>query len=128
MYEHRDQMKINNNKCYSRSFIVKRIINYINKNYEQRISLKQIAHTMYLSPVYISKIFKDETGDSPINYLIKVRLEHARQILITSNEESIKSVANQVGYEDMYHFSKLFKKQYGISPLYYRREQLEKDA
>jgi YesN/AraC family two-component response regulator len=81
---------------------------------------------MYLSPVYISKIFKEETGESPINYLIKIRLEKAKEILVNSGGGSIKSIANQVGYEDVYHFSKLFKKYYGISPLYYKKDAMHK--
>lgn len=77
---------------------------------------------MYLSPVYISKLFKEETGDSPINYLIKIRLEKAKEVLEGQEPVSIRSVANQVGYEDVYHFSKLFKKYYGISPLNYSKQ------
>lgn len=113
-------------ETYNRSYAVKRIINYLNENYEQRISLEQIAHNMYLSPVYISKIFKEETGESPINYLIKIRLERAKEILQTGNSGSIKSIAKAVGYDDVYHFSKLFKKYYGISPLYYKKNVREK--
>lgn len=115
-------------ESYNKNYAVKQIINYLNDNYNEKISLEQIAHNMYLSPVYISKIFKEETGESPINYLIKIRLEKARDILLKSNDSSIKSIANQVGYEDVYHFSKLFKKYYGISPLYYRKRELEKRA
>lgn len=115
-----------NFESYNKSYAVKRIINYLNENYENKISLDQIAHNMYLSPVYISKIFKEETGESPINYLIKIRLEKAKDILLTSDGGSIKSIANRVGYEDVYHFSKLFKKYYGISPLYYKKIALEK--
>lgn len=110
-----------NFESYSKSYAVKRIINYLNENYEHKISLEQIAHNMYLSPVYISKIFKEETGESPINYLIKIRLEKARDILIHSDSRSIKNIANSVGYDDVYHFSKLFKKYYGVAPLYYKR-------
>lgn len=117
-----------NFETYNKSYAVKRIINYLTENYEQKISLDQIAHNMYLSPVYISKIFKEETGDSPINYLIKIRLEKAKEILIHDSNGSIKSIANEVGYEDVYHFSKLFKKYYGISPLHYRRKLLEQEA
>jgi YesN/AraC family two-component response regulator len=83
---------------------------------------------MYLSPVYISKIFKEETGESPINYLIKIRLEKAKDILLNSDSGSIKNIANQVGYDDVYHFSKLFKKYYGISPLYYKKRAMRKNA
>jgi AraC-like DNA-binding protein len=115
-------------ESYNKNYAVKQIINYLNENYNEKISLEQIAHNMYLSPVYISKIFKEETGESPINYLIKIRLEKARDILLKSNDNSIKSIANQVGYDDVYHFSKLFKKYYGISPLYYRKRELDKRA
>ena len=117
-----------NFETYNKSYAVKRIINYLNENYEHKISLDQIAHNMYLSPVYISKIFKEETGDSPINYLIKIRLEKAKEILINDSNGSIKNIANEVGYEDVYHFSKLFKKYYGISPLHYRRKLMEQEA
>lgn len=113
-------------ESYNKNYAVKRIVKYLNENYNKKISLEQIAHNMYLSPVYISKIFKEETGESPINYLIKIRLEKARDILIKSNDTSIKSIANEVGYEDAYHFSKLFKKYYGISPLYYRKREMKK--
>ena len=117
-----------NFESYNKSYAVNRIINYLNENYENKISLEQIAHNIYLSPVYISKIFKEETGESPINYLIKIRLEKAKDILLNSDCGSIKSIANQVGYEDVYHFSKLFKKYYGVSPLYYKKRAMRKDA
>ncbi|CUH93416.1 AraC family transcriptional regulator [Herbinix luporum] len=113
---------------YNKNHAVKKIINYLNENYNKKISLEQLAHNMYLSPVYISKIFKEETGESPINYLIKIRLEKAKDILLKDVNSSIKNIANQVGYEDAYHFSKLFKKYYGISPLHYRKKELEMRA
>ncbi len=117
-----------NFESYNKSYAVNRIINYLNENYDQKISLEQIAHNMFLSPVYISKIFKEETGESPINYLIKIRLEKAKDILLNRNSGSIKSIANQVGYDDVYHFSKLFKKYYGISPLYYKKRAHHKNV
>lgn len=117
-----------NFESYNKSYAVNRIIYYLNENYEHKISLEQIAHNMYLSPVYISKIFKEETGESPINYLIKIRLEKAKDILLGEEGGSIKNIANQVGYDDVYHFSKLFKKYYGISPLYYKKRALRKNA
>jgi AraC-like DNA-binding protein len=110
-----------NFETYSKSYAVKRIINYLMENYEHKISLDQIAHNMYLSPVYISKIFKEETGESPINYLIKIRLEKAKEILSEREGGSIKNIANEIGYDDVYHFSKLFKKYFGISPQNYRK-------
>ena len=95
--------------------VVEFIIHYINENYMHEISLEMFAKDMYLSQVYISKIFKEETGHSPIHFLIKKRLSKAKELLETKNLP-IKVVSSQVGYEDAYHFSKLFKKYYGYPP------------
>ena len=111
-------------ESYSKSYVVQRIIQYLRANYSQHVSLDQIAQNMYLSPVYISKIFKEKTGDSPINYLIQIRLGKAKEML-EENRGSIRTIAAQVGYDDVYHFSKLFKKYYGVSPLYYRKSVIE---
>lgn len=105
----------------NKNYVVHRIMTYIDEHFTQKISLDQIAKNMYLSPVYISKIFKEETGDSPINYLIKIRMERAKDMLINPDETSVKNIATRVGYEDAYHFSKLFKKHYGVSPLNYKK-------
>ena len=99
--------------------IVNSIISYMNDNYMNDISLDKISKNMYLSPVYISKIFKEEIGDSPINYLIKIRLAKAEELL-KDNALPIKVIAKSVGYNDAYHFSKLFKKYYGVSPSSFR--------
>ena len=100
----------------SKKYVVEQICNYFEDHYAEKISLDQIAENMYLSPFYISKIFKSETGDTPIHYLIDIRLERAREILEKGECNSIQEVAAAVGYEDAYHFSKLFKKKYNVPP------------
>lgn len=100
----------------NRKYVVEQIVNYFEDHYAEKISLDQIAENMYLSPFYISKIFKSETGDTPIRHLINIRLERAMELLREGFPGSIQEVAQQVGYEDAYHFSKLFKKRYGIPP------------
>lgn len=104
-----------NVEYYDRTDLVNSIITYINENYSANISLDKIAKNMYLSPVYISRIFKDETGDSPINYLINVRLNKARALL-SEGRLSIAAIAQTVGYQDAYYFSKLYKKHFGCPP------------
>lgn len=104
----------------NKKYIVKKIMEYMELHYQQKISLDQIAANMYLSSYYISKLFKSETGDTPINYLISLRMRKAREIMDQYPDSSVQSVAMSVGYEDAYHFSKLFKKYYGLSPLYYK--------
>ncbi len=92
------------------------IADYLDEHFAEKISLDQIAENMYLSPFYISKIFKSEIGESPIHYLIRIRMEKAKELLEKKPELSVADVSGCVGYEDVYHFSKLFKKTYGVSP------------
>ena len=100
----------------NKKYVVEQILDFFEEHYSDRISLEQIAENMYLSPFYISKIFKSETGDTPIRHLIDIRLEKAMELFKEGVTGSIQEVAASVGYDDAYHFSKLFKKRYGISP------------
>ena len=107
-------------ETHHKTYVVSEIRQYLSSHYAEKISLDLIARNMYLSSAYISKIFKEETGEAPINYLIKMRLERARIQLESDNGQSIKAISNSVGYDDVYYFSKLFKKYYGMSPVHYR--------
>ena len=100
----------------SKKYVAEQVISYIEDHYSEKISLDQIAENMYLSPFYISRIFKGETGNTPIRHLINLRLDKAKELLEGGYQGSIQEVAALVGYDDAYHFSKLFKKRYGISP------------
>jgi len=62
-------------KSPNKKYVVQQIMKYMENHYKEKISLDQIAENMYLSPFYISKLFKSETGDTPINYLISLRME-----------------------------------------------------
>ena len=110
--EETDSLSFNSS---DKSSIVQTIVSYMNERYTEEISLDKMAKTTYLSPVYISKIFKEETGYSPINYLINIRLQKAKQLL-EEGRTSVKAAAESVGYNDAYYFSKLFKKYYGYPP------------
>ncbi len=105
----------------SKKYVVEQIVNYFEDHYNEKISLDQIAENMYLSPYYVSRIFKSETGNAPIHHLINIRLEKAKELLEGGYEGSIQEVAAMVGYEDAYHFSKLFKKRFGVSPSQVRK-------
>lgn len=104
----------------NKKYIIQQIMKYMEKHYMEKISLDQIAANMYISSFYISRLFKSETGDTPINYLIGLRMKKARELFDENPDISIQSVADAVGYDDASHFSKLFKKYYGLSPLYYK--------
>ena len=74
----------------------------------------------YLQITELESTMAANQGEAPINYLIKMRLERARIQLESDNGQSIKAISNSVGYDDVYYFSKLFKKYYGMSPVHYR--------
>ena len=104
-----------------KSAIVSTLMTFLSDNYMRSISLDTISKSIYLSPAYISKVFKEEMGVSPINYLIKIRLAKARELLL-EGRLSIKSVARSVGYEDVYYFSKLYKKYHAVPPSKVKRQ------
>ena len=73
-----------------------------------------------MSGVCVGEIVKAAMGEAPSHYLIRVRMEHAKKLLEQNEDYAVAEIAERVGYEDAYHFSKLFKKAYGISPMKYR--------
>ncbi|MGG1880049.1 MULTISPECIES: AraC family transcriptional regulator [Paenibacillus] len=98
---------------------------FIDKNYTRSITLKEIADTLYVSQHYLSHLFKKELGDSPVNYLIKRRIEEAKRLLRDS-DAPIHEIAFRVGYGNDKYFSMLFKKVTGQSPSAYRDSEKPK--
>lgn len=94
---------------------------YIRNNYRQNIRLTDIAANSLVSPYYLSHIFKEHTGFTPMNYLTTIRIEKAKELL-EGMEYSISQISQMVGYEDLQHFSKSFKKHTGHSPRQYRQQ------
>jgi two-component system, response regulator YesN len=92
---------------------------YIRANYQQDIHLQEIADRFFLSREYISRKFKQEFHETITDYLTKIRIENAKELLGNLNLK-IYEIAYQVGYQDEKYFSKVFKKVEGISPNDYR--------
>lgn len=88
---------------------------YIQANYQTHITIDGIAKNLGIDRRYFSRIFTRYIGVSPQKYLVDYRLEKARYLL-TSGEYSVSEVAASVGYDDIFAFSKIFKKKYGIPP------------
>lgn len=116
--ENSNQMKF---VSHRKNHVVKTIMDYMEEHYAEKISLDGIASNMYLSSIYISKLFKEETGESPIHHLIQIRLKKSVELMKKHPEFSIKKIAQEVGYEDAYHFSKIFKKHMTVTPKEYRK-------
>lgn len=95
--------------------LVDHAVYYLETHHEEDITLDSLAEELFISPTYLSKTFKDRMGISPINYLIQIRLNRAKELL-KDKSLTVKEVAHTVGYDDAYYFSKLFKKYSGKSP------------
>jgi len=104
-----------------------KVLVYINENYEKRIDLQHLSEVFYTSASHISREFKREYKISPINYLIDKRLSEAKWQLINTNE-TVYSIAERVGYDNYYYFSKLFHQRIGFLPTEYREKYKEEEA
>lgn len=101
---------------------------YIEEHYmENDLSAETLCHYLNVSAAYFSTIFKKEVGLSFVSYLTKIRLEHAVELLRTT-EDKTYVIANEVGYTEPNYFSYVFKKEYGISPSKYRANLLSRDS
>jgi len=93
---------------------------YIADNYLDRFSLTEAANNSYMSPFHFSRAFKTTYGETPNEFLIKLRIEKAKKMLITENF-NVSEVCERVGYMSLGSFSSLFHKRVGMSPTSYRR-------
>ncbi|MCD9025712.1 response regulator transcription factor [Cohnella silvisoli] len=95
------------------------ILNIVHAQYQNDICLDTVAEQIYLSPRYVSAIFKKEMGESFVKYLTEYRLSRARQYLRETNMK-IKDIAEKVGYTDTSYFGMIFRRRFGMSPVKYR--------
>ncbi|MCI7794013.1 AraC family transcriptional regulator [bacterium] len=105
--------------------VVQKVINHINLNLGSQLSLKSLASMCFISPSYLSNLFKQETGTTLIDYINTQRIGRAAQIL-SYTDKSVAAVAEQVGILDVNYFTKMFKKSTGTTPTQYRREHRKK--
>ena len=95
------------------------IVNYIHKNYKQ-VTLDDLVQEFHLSKPYLSKYIKDKAGSTFQDMVRGERMKKARALL-KETRRSVESIATEVGYENVEHFNRLFKKSYGMTPVQYRK-------
>lgn len=100
--------------------IIRKTREFIRTNYKKKIKLLDISKAIYLSPYYLSHIFKRETGVTLMEYLAKVRIEEAKYLLENTSLNTTR-IAFEVGYSDQSYFCKVFKKIEGISSYDYKK-------
>lgn len=113
------------NESTSSSFIVKNALNYIEENYNQKLTLCDVAEKTYVSQWHLSKLLNRHTGQSFSDILNHTRIEHAKKLLKDPSLR-IGDISDAVGFLDLAHFSRVFKKQEGVSANEYRNKILGK--
>ena len=96
--------------------IVENTRQYIDEHYRQKgLTIHDVAKNNHVSPNYLSYLFKKYTGSSLWEYVVKLRMEESRALILNTDLRRYE-IAERVGYESPEHFSKIFKKYYGVSP------------
>lgn len=107
------------NDYHNHHFMIIKIKKYISENFNKDISLQDAANYLNLSSGYFSRFFSGEMGETFTDYIIKLRIEHAKELIKASNFK-IYEIAEMVGYENQHYFSRIFKKVTGLTPQQYK--------
>ena len=106
---------------------VKRASAYINRHYAEEITVDMIAESVNLNKNYLIRLFKTETGTTPMKYLLDTRLHFARALLLQT-DETVSGIAERCGFNTSSYFIKCFKERYSESPLSYKRAAVQKNT
>ncbi|NMO96601.1 response regulator [Paenibacillus lemnae] len=99
---------------------VETVKTYIQQHFTEEMELQQLADLVYLTPSYLSKLFKTETGETITDFIIAERITHAKKLLKEEHGLKTYMVGERVGYPDPAYFAKVFKKMTGKTPKEYR--------
>lgn len=99
---------------------IEQVQQFIGSNLSRDISLTDAAALVHLNPSYLSQLFKQQTGGKFVDYVIEMRMEEAKKLLIKTSLR-VSEIAERLGYGDISYFSSTFKKLIGCSPLEYRK-------
>ena len=92
---------------------------WMQQHVQQSLTLVEMADHAGLSSSHFSTLFKQQTGYSPMDYFIHLKIQHASALLALT-DKSVHEIAYEIGYQDPYYFSRIFKKVMGVSPQRYR--------
>ena len=118
--EWEENLRVKNGKAKELVEIAKQ---YMDENFDQGITVSEAASYVFLSQGYFTRAFRDDTGISPMNYLMKKRIEKACKLL-QNNEIKVSAISLQSGFSSPQRFNVAFRKQMGMTPMEYRKKYL----
>lgn len=101
------------------NLLILRAQEYINLNYRTKVTLRDVAAALYISPNYLSDLFKKHTGMKFSDYLLEVRMEKSKQYLMDIHYK-VGDISELVGFSDARYFSSTFRKRFDMTPLEFR--------
>lgn len=105
--------------------LIKKVMDYMNSHLsDKNMSIKLLADEVYLTPTYLSSLFKKTTGSTIGQYLTEIRMNKAQELLMDTGLK-LYQIAEMVGFEDANYFAKTFKKKTGMLPSEYRESKLQ---
>lgn len=111
---------------HNSSQLILKIMRYLEENYAQNITLSSLGEMFYSNSSYISRVFKQKTGKNYSEYLLDIRIEQAKKLLV-STSFSIGRISDMVGFDNTKYFSRIFKEKTGVQPIAYRKSGGIKD-
>ncbi|GAB2556212.1 response regulator [Gracilibacillus alcaliphilus] len=102
------------------NYIVKKAIEYVNKHYQEKITLDDIASLLFVNKTYFSNMFKQQTGENFVDYINRIRIEMSQELILKS-ELKMNEISEKVGFQSHSYFNKVFKKVMGQNPLHLRK-------
>jgi len=115
-------LQIDDCDIYNPPELVRRICSFIDQNYMTPMSLESIANSFHFNSSYLTKIFKKYTGETPLKYIIDLKINKAKYLMEKEPSLSIKEISQLVGYYDQHYFSRIFKNITGMNPSDYRKK------
>ncbi|TLS49178.1 AraC family transcriptional regulator [Paenibacillus antri] len=101
--------------------LTRQAIHYMTTQYAEPITIELMAESLGYNRAYLSRVFRERTGATPVAFLVRLRLDRARRLLRERPLLTVEQVASSVGFADALYFSKQFRRAYGQSPTEYRR-------
>lgn len=120
-----ERMKIQEPPKTENEYVAKAVA-YIEQHYMENIAIADLADAVGLTPNYISRLFKQEIGTPPLDYLTRYRIQKAKEMMLLPNRLSLKEISQRVGYPDVHSFIRFFKKYETVTPGAFRKLGLDK--